>query len=233
MNCFKRGLYLHLSDFLLGEEKINQIDQRANIHSKLVENDSSKKSRVGDSNHSCDVEEDCVAEDDATTFVENNNSKDIFTDASPDTPSDDDNTNVIEATSMINTERENKVENILRKQSRDAEAQTKARESRDSFRCRGCGVESNRQRFEEEVRGYEFTADHVGQRSMSDTFKVCLFFRGGSRIPCRRGGATNKFAIFSQKLHEMKKILVSREGALRGHPLGSGTVFFFRNTFSL
>ena len=101
-------------------------------------------------------------------------SKDIYTDASPDTPSDDDNTNVIETTPMINTESENKLENILRKQSRDAEAQTKARESRDSFRCRGCGVESNRQRFEEEVRGYEFTADHVGQRSMSDTFKVYL-----------------------------------------------------------
>ena len=162
-----------------------------------MENDSSQKSRVCDRNRCCDVEEDCVAEeDDSRTFVENNNSKDIFTDASPGTPSDDDNANVIEASSMINSESENKVENILRKQSRDAEAQTKARESRDSFRCRGCGVESNRQRFEEEVRGYEFTADHVGQRSMSDTFKVCLFFRGGSRIPRRRGGQLTNLPFF-------------------------------------
>ena len=168
MNCFKRGL---ISDFLLGEEKLNQIQQRA----KVVENDSLKKSRVCRSNPSCDVEEDCLAgDDDPRTFTENNNSKDIFTDASPDTPSDDDNTNVMETASMINSENKNKVDNILRKQSRDAEAQTKARESRDSFRCRGCGVESNRQRFEEEVRGYEFTADHVGQRSMSDTFKVYI-----------------------------------------------------------
>ena len=159
----------------MGEEEFNQIEHRGNILRKGVENDSSKNPRVGDNNRSCDVEEDCVAEDDdPRIFVENNNLKDIFTDASPDTPSDDDNTNVTETRSLINTENKNKLENVLRKQSRDAEAQTKSRESRDSFRCRGCGVESNRQRFEEEVRDYEFTADHVGQRSMSETFKVFL-----------------------------------------------------------
>ena len=186
-----------------------------------------------DRNRCCDVEEDCVAEeDDSRTFVENNNSKDIFTDASPDTPSDDDNANVIEASSMINSESENKVENILRKQSRDAEAQTKARESRDSFRCRGCGVESNRQRFEEEVRGYEFTADHVGQRSMSDTFKVYLFFRGGSRIPRRRGGApTNKFAIFPKNCMNLRKFWSVGKARAGGTPLGSATVFFFQMPF--
>ena len=169
MNCFKRNLtFLHLSDFLLGEENLNQIEQRANTPSDVVEN-----SQVSDRNCTGDIEEDCAVEDDdPRTFVENDRAKDIFTDASPDTPSDDDNTNVAETRSIINTENDNKLENILRKQSRDAEAQTKSRESRDSFRCRGCGVESNRQRFEEEVRGYEFTADHPGQRSMSDTFKV-------------------------------------------------------------
>ena len=64
-------------------------------------------------------------------------------------------------------------------------------------------------------------------------FNVCLYVtflappppRGGSRIPRRRGrqpwGApTYKFARFSQKLHEIKKILVRREGgAPRAPPL--------------
>ena len=163
----------------MGEEEFDQIEHRANILRKEDENDSLKNWRVCDNNGSCDVEEDCVGEDKyPKIFVDN--LKDIFTDASPDMPSDDDNINVIETRSVANTENENKLENILRKQSRDAEAQTKSRESRDSFRCRGCGVESNRQRFQEEVRDYEFTADHVGQRSMSETFKVYLILQKAS-----------------------------------------------------
>ena len=49
--------------------------------------------------------------------------------------------------------------------------------------------------------------------------------RGGYRIPCRRGRQllggepTYEFAGFPQKLHEIKKILVRREGA----PLRSAT----------
>ena len=43
------------------------------------------------------------------------------------------------------------------------------------------------------------------------------FTRGGSRIPRRRGAPDNKFARFSEKMHEMKKILV-RWGVL-GSPL--------------
>ena len=87
-------------------------------------------------------------DDEPRSATENNNSKDVFTDASTEIHSDDDNINAFEATFGQHTGIEEK---ILRKQSRDAEAQTKSRESRDSFRCRGCGVERNRQRFEEET----------------------------------------------------------------------------------
>ena len=40
------------------------------------------------------------------------------------------------------------------------------------------------------------------------------FTRGGSRIPRRRGAPGYKFARFSEKMHEMKKILVRGGGAL-------------------
>ena len=58
-------------------------------------------------------------------------------------------------------------------------------------------------------------------------------FRGGSRIPrrrgrqpSRRGAPAYKFARFSEKLHEIKKILVRRGGGRAGGArLGSATGF--------
>ena len=53
----------------------------------------------------------------------------------------------------------------------------------------------------------------------------CVFDKGGSRTPRRRGanprrGATYKFNRFARKLHEIKKILVrSGEGTPGGGPL--------------
>ena len=43
---------------------------------------------------------------------------------------------------------------------------------------------------------------------------------GGGRQPSRRGASTDNFAKFSEKLHEIEKIL-GRMGARRGRPLGS------------
>lgn len=121
-----------------------------------------------------DIEVDCPEGQDepVAAVVINNNSKDISTDAVPDTISDEENASTDDFKVMTSAQTETQNQNILRKTSRDAGAQTKSRESRDSFRCRGCGIESNRKRFEEEMEGREFDRDNVNQRSMSETFQV-------------------------------------------------------------
>ena len=159
---------------MLGKKTSENNEQSAKSSLQVEKKDSLPEARF----HDPDVEEDCPAgEEGPKKFLENNNSKDFLTDVSPDIPSDEDNNvnvNPNEIESVRNVQNESmKTEVILRKNSRDAEAQTKSRESRDSFRCRGCGVERNRQRFEEEMEGREFDRDHVNQRSMSETFKVC------------------------------------------------------------
>ena len=60
--------------------------------------------------------------------------------------------------------------------------------------------------------------------------------RGGSRIPRRRGRHPSRrgrqhtnMPDFSQKLHEIKKILVRRGVHAEGAPLGSATDYTFLN----
>ena len=67
----------------------------------------------------------------------------------------------------------------------------------------------------------------IYETSLLSSVKViqATIIRGGSRIPCRRGRQPSRgeptydFVKFSEKLHEIKKILGRRGGARRVPPL--------------
>ncbi len=165
--CFSHGtitvtLILYIADILVGE-KTQQGSIENSQETKTVENkdnyaekNEQEASTQAEHKHiEEDIEEDAVAEYVKPPADQEEDENPVFQEEVQTTETEINNDKDINQ-GHLNEEPETNIS------SRD-------RMSRRSFKCRGCGIESNKAKFEDSANEYAFERDD-NQRSMSDTF---------------------------------------------------------------
>ncbi len=152
-----RTLLTNISDILLGEEvqpELTETSEDQTIAEKEDVDDETKDNTLtAAGNKLADLEEDAVPGDIEATTEQEGDIAPVFED-----------------------EEETKESDFVKDSSNDQQNQesethvpSRDSNSRHSFKCRGCGVESNKAKFEDRANEYDFERDE-NQRSMSDTF---------------------------------------------------------------